>query len=98
MQELSEFNISQKDNINKLQNQLLDYEQTNCKVLEELKVAKEQSDDLLKKISGKNNMIMKLEEELKKTINDKDIMEKELNHKLTHYKNKLEVSLNKLKI
>jgi len=98
MQELSEFNISQKENINKLQNQLLDYEQTNCKVLEELKVAKENSDDLLKKITDKNNMIMKLEEELKKTINDKDIMEKELNHKLTHYKNKLEVSLNELKI
>lgn len=92
MQELSEFNISQKDNINKLQNQLLEYEQNNSKVLEELEVAKEHSGDLSKKIIDQNNKILKLEEELNKTVNDKDLLEKSLNHKLTHYKNKLEVS------
>jgi len=89
---LSEFNISQKDNINKLQNQLLEYEQTNSTVLDELKVIKENSNDLLKKITDQNNKIIKLEDELKRTVNDKDILEMELNHKLTHYKNKLEVS------
>lgn len=92
MQELSEFNLSQKDNINKLQNQLLEYEMKHSKILEELESAKDHSDELLKNISKQNNTILTLEEELKKSINDKDRLEKGLNHKLAHYKYKLEVS------
>lgn len=92
LQELSEFNLSQKDNINKLQNQLLEYEQKNNTILEELETASVHSDELLKKISKQNNTILTLEEELKKSINDKDRLEKGLNHKLAHYKNKLDVS------
>lgn len=92
MQELSEFNLSQKDNINKLQNQLLEYEMKHNKILEELELAKDHSDELLKNISKQNNTILTLEEELKKSINDKDRLEKGLNHKLAHYKYKLEVS------
>lgn len=94
MQQLSEFNLSQKDNINKLQNQLLEYEQNNSNIIEELEVAKEQCDELLKKTTNQNSRIMTLEEELKKSINDKDKLERGLNHKLSHYKNKLEVSYN----
>jgi len=92
VQELSEFNLSQKDNINKLQNQLLEYEMKHNKILEELELAKDHSDELLKNISKQNNTILTLEEELKKSINDKDRLEKGLNHKLAHYKYKLEVS------
>lgn len=92
MQELSEFNLSQKDNINKLQNQLLEYEQNSSKVLEELEMAKNYNDGLLKTITEQNNKIKTLEEELKKSVDDKDKLEKGLNHKLAHYKNKLEVS------
>ncbi|XP_027851398.2 nucleoprotein TPR-like isoform X1 [Aphis gossypii] len=90
VQELSEFNLSQKDNINKLQNQLLEYEMKHSKILEELESAKDHSDELLKNISKQNNTILTLEEELKKSINDKDRLEKGLNHKLAHYKYKLE--------
>lgn len=92
MQELSEFNLSQNNNINKLQNQLLEYEQKYSKMLEELEAAKDYSDELLKNISKQNNTILTLEEELKKSVNDKDRLEKSLNHKLAHYKYKLEVS------
>lgn len=92
MQELSEFNLSQNDNINKLQNQLLEYEQKYSKMLEELEAAKDYSDELLKNISKQNNTILTLEEELKKSVNDKDRLEKSLNHKLAHYNYKLEVS------
>lgn len=92
MQELSEFNLSQNDNINKLQSQLLEYEQKYSKILEELDAAKDHSDELLKNISKQNNTILTLEEEFKKSVNDKDRLEKGLNHKLAHYKNKLEVS------
>ncbi|XP_022171411.1 nucleoprotein TPR-like isoform X3 [Myzus persicae] len=90
MQELSEFNLSQNDNINKLQSQLLEYEQKYSKMLEELEAAKDHSDELLKNISKQNNTILSLEEELKKSVNDKDRLEKGLNHKLAHYKSKLE--------
>ncbi|VVC26804.1 Major intrinsic protein, conserved site [Cinara cedri] len=90
MQELSEFNSSQKDIINKLQNQLLEYEQNNCKILKELEISTEHNNELLKKNTEQNNNISKLEEELKKLINDRDKTEKGFNHKLTHYKNKLE--------
>jgi hypothetical protein len=92
VQELSEFNLSQKDNINKLQNQLLEYEMKHNKILEELETTKDHSDELLKTISKQNNTILTLEEELKKSVNDKDRLEKGLNHKLAHYKYKLEVS------
>lgn len=92
MQELSEFNSSQNNNINKLQNQLLDYEQNNSKIIEELESTKEYSNELLEKITGHQNIIKTLEEELKKTVHDKNKLEKELNHKLLHYKNKLEVN------
>lgn len=92
MQELSEFNLSQKDNINKLQNQLLEYEQNSIKVLEELEITKNNSDGLLKKITEQTIKITTLEEELKKMVDDKDKLEKGLNHKVAHYKNKLEVS------
>jgi len=92
VQELSEFNLSQKDNINKLQNQLLEYEMKHSKILEELESAKDHNDELLKNISKQNNTILTLEEELKKSVNDKDRLEKGLNHKLAHYKYKLEVS------
>lgn len=92
MQELSEFNLSQNNNINKLQNQLLEYEQKYSKMLGELEAAKDYSDELSKNISKQNNTILTLEEELKKSVNDKDRLEKGLNHKLTHYKYKLEVS------
>lgn len=91
MQELSEFNSSQKDHISKLQNQLSEYDQNNTKILEELEAAKDHNCELLKKITEQNNKITTLEEELKKSLNDKDILEKGLNHKLAHYKNKLEV-------
>lgn len=90
MQELSEFNLSQNDNINKLQNQLSEYEQKYSKMLEELEAAKDYSDELLKNISKQNNTILTLEEELKKSVNDKDRLEESLNHKLAHYKYKLE--------
>ncbi|XP_025205590.1 nucleoprotein TPR [Melanaphis sacchari] len=90
MQELSKFNLSQNDNINKLQTQLLEYEMKHSKILEELETAKDHSDELLKNISKQNNTILTLEEELKKSINDKDRLEKGLNHKLAHYKYKLE--------
>lgn len=92
MQELSDFNLSRNDNINKLQNQLLEYEQTNSNVLKELETTKEHIDELLNEITKKNNKIITLEEELKKSVDDKNKLEKGLNHKLTHYKNKLEVS------
>jgi len=92
MQELSEFNLSQNDNVNKLQSQLLEYEQKYSKMLEELDAAKDHSDELLKNISKQNNTILTLEEKLKKSVDDKDRLEKGLNHKLAHYKNKLEVS------
>lgn len=98
MQELSEFNSSQKDNITKLQNQLSEYEQNNNKVLEELDKTKEHSDELLKRITEQNNRIRTLEAELTKSQNDKDRLEKGLNHKLAHYKNKLEVSQVRLHI
>lgn len=94
MQELSEFNLSQNNNINKLQNQLLNYEQNNIKIIEELESSKEYSNVLLKKTTEQNNRIKTLEEELKKKINDKDKLERGLNHKLSHYKNKLEVNYN----
>lgn len=92
MQQLSDFNLSQKDNTNKLQSQLLEYEQKHITILEELETAKDHSDDLLKNISKQNNTILTLKEELKKSVNDKDRLEKNLNHKLAHYKYKLEVS------
>lgn len=92
MQELSDFNSSQNDNANKLQNQILEFEQTNVKLLEDLERAKEHSEVLLKTITDQNNKILTLEEELKKSIDDKNKLEKGLNHKLAHYKNKLEVS------
>jgi len=60
MQELSEFNLSQKNNINKLQSQLNDYEQNNTKVLKDLEKAKEHGDGLLKTIAEKNNRIITL--------------------------------------
>ncbi|CAI6354434.1 unnamed protein product [Macrosiphum euphorbiae] len=59
-------------------------------MLEELEAAKDYSDELLKNISKQNNTILTLEEELKKSVNDKDRLEKSLNHKLEHYKYKLE--------
>uniref|UniRef100_A0A2S2PQR5 NUA/TPR/MLP1-2-like domain-containing protein n=2 Tax=Schizaphis graminum TaxID=13262 RepID=A0A2S2PQR5_SCHGA len=90
VQELSEFNLSQKNNINKLQNQLLEYEMKHNKILEELETTKDHSDELLKTISKQNNTILTLEEELKKSVNDKDRLEEGLNHKLAHYKFKLE--------
>lgn len=92
MQELSEFNLSQNDNVNKLQNQLLEYEQNNSKILEELESAKNYNNGLLKTTEEQNNKITTLQEELKKLVYDKDKIEKELNHKVAHYKNKLEVS------
>lgn len=92
MRELSEFNSSQKDNINKLQNQLSEYENSNSKMLKELEIATERSNELLKRNAELNNVIIQLREELKKSINDKDKIEKGFNHKLAHYKNKLEVS------
>lgn len=91
MQELSEFNSSQKDNIIKLQNQLLEYDQNNSKIIKELEVATDYNNELMEKNTEQNNKIIKLEEELKKSINDKDKTEKGFNHKLAHYKNKLEV-------
>lgn len=92
MQELSDFNLSRNNNISKLQNQLLEYEQTNSNILKELETTKEHIDKLLNEITEKNNKVITLEEELKKSFDDKDKLEKGLNHKLTHYKNKLEVS------
>lgn len=92
MQELSEFNLSQNNNLNKLQNKLLEYEQNNSKVLEELEMAKGYSEELLKKLTEKNNRIIKLEEDMKKSVNDKKKLEQEHNHKLQAYRNKLEVS------
>lgn len=92
MQELSDFNLSRNNNISKLQNQLLEYEQTNSNILKELETTKEHIDKLLNDIAEKNNKVITLEEELKKSVDDKDKLEKGLNHKLTHYKNKLEVS------
>lgn len=98
MQKLSEENYSQKNNINKLQDQLLEYEQNNCKVLDELEMAKINNDKLLTKITEQNKTILQLEEDLKKSIDDKNKFEKENNLKLHHYKNKLEVSIIHIKI
>lgn len=60
-------------------------------MLEELEKGKDYSDELLKKINEQKYKIFELEEQLKKSLNDKDRLEKGLNHKLAHYKNKLEV-------
>lgn len=94
MQKMRDLNLSQENIINKLQNQLLECEQKSCKVVDELENAKKDNDELLKKMMEKNKKILKIEEELKTSINDKIKFEKELNHKLQLYKNKLEVSVN----
>ncbi|XP_050441789.1 nucleoprotein TPR-like [Adelges cooleyi] len=88
--ELSEFNLSQKGNINKLQNQLLEYEQNMDKLLEELDATKENNEKLSKEMSKLNNVIRNLEDELKSTNHNKERLEKGLYHKISYYKNKLE--------
>lgn len=78
MQELSEFKSSQKYDNNKFQNQLLEYEHVNSELLEELDVAKKYNYELLNKITEQNNKLLTLENELKKSVNDKDKLIKNL--------------------
>lgn len=92
MQELSKLNLPKHDTNNKLQNQLLEYELRYSTILEELEKAKDHRDQLLKNIAKQYNTILTLEKELKKSVYDKDQLEKCLNQKLAFYKNKLEVS------
>lgn len=93
MQELSDFNLSQNDIVNKLQNQIHELEQTNIILLEDLKITKDHNEELLETVTHQKNKMFSLEEEMKKTIDAKNKLEKGLNHKLAHYKNKLEVGV-----